>query len=247
MEKDINEIIDLYTEGKLTGKELDDFLQTVETNSELAMEVGLHQQISRILKNDAAFELREKLQSIHEANKLKAGHRVLKLRFYKVAAGIAALIGIGILMVFVLRAPLNKRIYSQYYKIYDASYATRSVSVSADKFKKAMENYTAGNYKDSWILLKNITDNDKTDMGSFFFRGICAMETDNFDDAITSFNAVIADRRSLYVEQSEWYYALCLLKKDDMISARIQFRKISDGEGFYKDKAKEILSDLGNN
>jgi ethanolamine utilization protein EutP (predicted NTPase) len=61
-----------------------------------------------------------------------------------------------------------------------------------------------------------------------------------------SFNAIIADKRSLYVEQSEWYYALCLLKKDNIVAARSALQKISMDNGFYKTSAEEILNKLGN-
>ena len=253
--KDKKDLTDLYISGELSGQELEDFIKSMNSDSELASDVQLEQEIYNALKDKDTIELLEKLNVIHEENKKQrstgkvkksADTSIFYLNWYKAAAGIALLIGISIILFYLLRPSLNERLYSEFYKVYDESFVVRSGNVTEDKFIIAAGKYSNGEYNVAWNMMKQITTDDNNNMQAFFFRGISAMETENINDALFSLKAILNDNKSLYVESAEWYLALCYLKQNDIEKAKSQFEKIALGSGYYKAEAKKILGKLKN-
>ena len=73
------------------------------------------------------------------------------------------------------------------------------------------------------------------------------MEIEEYNNAGISFNKVISQNDNLYIEQAEWYLGMVYLFTNEKEKARIQFRKIKNGEGYYRDEAAKILRKLKRN
>ena len=81
-------------------------------------------------------------------------------------------------------------------------------------------------------------------MAAYLYAGISLMETNNFSEAKKSFQTIINNNDIYYIQQAEWYLGLCYLKAGKTKKAKKQFRKIVSCQGFYENKAKEILNKL---
>jgi hypothetical protein len=250
------ELIERYIEGELQGEELEKLENRIKSDPEFASEVKLHRELDEFLRNKFDYiQKREQLEHIYEEVILKkrksdiqtvepAKTSSLKW-YYKVAAGIALLIGIAAILFFTLRPPKNERLYAQYFKVYDASEIVRGdVQPGESPFKTAMDAYTKKDFETSYKLLDEVCSIDKENSEAFFFKGISAMKIEKFDTAVTSFKVVLSST-SLYIDAAEWYIALCYLGKNDISNAKKVFQHIIiNPNNFYKDKACSLLKDI---
>lgn len=246
------ENIERYINGEMKGDELSSFEKEIKENKELAEDVKLHIDIEKFLRNKELFEFREMIDEVHQevigdVNEINEKRWVLKIlysRWQYAAAVLLLLISISAVLFFTLRPSLNERLYSQYFKSYNKTNYYRSANESsATDLTIALNEYSNQNYEKSWILLKEISDRDKTD-AAFFFRGMSAMETNKLDDAILSLKKVMSNDSSLYIDQATWYLALCYLKNDDRVNARIYLKKVIDNNYNHKGDAEEILGKI---
>lgn len=247
------ETIEEYLDGALTGKELEEFEQTLKTDKSFAAEVRLYREINETLKETEILDLHEqldtvyeklskegKLESVNPGKEKKPLIRRIKW-YYSAAAGVALLTGIAALLYFMLRMPLNERLYSENFGIY--SFAERSDAPdAATKFDQALALYNSENYEEAWAAAKEVNSSSRSYITALFIQGISAMKINKHDDAVIAFDKIIKDNSTRYVERSEWYLALCYLKKEDMAKANALFKKIAEGNGFFRNKAKEILN-----
>ena len=89
---DLNKL-ELYTEGKLTGKELEDFQNRLQSDTALQQELKSYKAAVESLKIQGRAEIRNKLRAIHQDTVNKQGRTFYPL-WFKVAA---VIIGIMIL------------------------------------------------------------------------------------------------------------------------------------------------------
>jgi pentatricopeptide repeat protein len=55
---------------------------------------------------------------------------------------------------------------------------------------------------------------------------------------------VIDDKNNLYIDQAQWYLALCYLNTNETDKAKQLFKLIVKEGGIYKDDAKKIIRGL---
>ena len=94
-----------------------------------------------------------------------------------------------------------------------------------------------GKYKEALALFSKADHN----MTVKFYSGISYLEVNELEDAEASFQAVIDNKDNLFIEQAEWYLALCYLKMNMNKDAKILFTEIANSDGFFNNKAQEIL------
>ena len=253
-----NEQIDKFNSGEMTGAELEEFIKKMKKNSDLASQVKLNKEIDEFLKNHIEeIELREQLDQIHKEVILdKTNTSIIpmhnrnlfwRINRHKIAAGITLLIGIAALTVFTIRPPKNERLYAKYFSITEYFTTVRGAGnpVKEDEFANAMDVFNNGNYDTSFKLFSEVCISEPNNMKAFFYKGILAMENENFDEAIHSFNIIINDNKSMYVELAEWNLALSYLGKNDIPNTKIVLNKfIQNPDNFNKDKATTILKEI---
>jgi hypothetical protein len=248
------DLISRYLEGEMNEQERLAFEKKIKDNPELAKEIKLHRDIDDTIKDTKLLDFYEQLESIHkklkkegaleETHDEKENHnRRLYLRWYNIAAAIIILLVISTVLYFTLRPPLNERLYSQFFKPYNGSYIVRSAATQ-DKYSKASDTYDSANYEKSWNMFNELIKVDTLKINAMFFKGISAMEINKYDDAINSFNFIIKDNSTLFVNQAEWYLALCYLKNNDMPNAKKLFGEIAESNASHKSDAKRILKKL---
>ena len=252
------ELIDKFNSDEMTGVELEEFIKKMEEDPDLASEVKLSKEIDDFLKNHIEeIELREQLDQIHNEVILgKKNYPIIpvhnrnlfwRINRYKIAAGITLLIGITALTIFTIRPSKNERLYAKYFDISEYSTTVRGVDSSAkeDKFETAMGAFNSGNYDSSFKLFNEVCISEPDNMGAFFYKGILAMENENFEEAIHVFNIIINDKKSMYVELAEWNLALSYLGKNDIPNTKIILEQFTQNpDNFKKDQAATILKEI---
>lgn len=110
------------------------------------------------------------------------------------------------------------------------------------KEKAAATAYDARDYDIAIVHYRELLKEKPGDPKYTLMMGIALMSYEQYDDAITLFNAYVPAGVT-YDEDIEWYLALAHLKKGQFNSARSLFEKLAARNGsYYKINALEILA-----
>lgn len=249
--KKTNEI-DRYLHRELNEEELAAFEAEMENNADLVTEVNLYQDIDAAVQESDVMTLRARLESINkdmidEKRKersfaAKIPHR--KLIAVSVAASLILLLGISGVLQNNLYSPAD--LYSEYYSTYPATGISRSGTGTDNEISKALVQFNQKNYGESLSILRTVLDQDAGNPVGNFYSGMAYQETGQYEKAIDSYQHVIKTGNNLFVDQAEWYSALCYLQNDDRKNAIRQFKRVAKNKTFYSKKALAILRKLKN-
>ena len=247
------QIID-YLDGKLSGKELENFLLKIETDSELKELVYLHKEVDTVLADKAALNYYEKLEKgymnymqseeILNPTTIQRNYSRFRLNpLYKYAAVGLLLIGIGMTFILVKRKQYSpSQLYSMYYQPYDTDITIRSSSVSNSKILEGITLYQKGQYEKANEIFVKIIAEDNESMEACFYQSLSLIELERYDEAIKSLQVILESDNSAYTSHADWYLSLCYLKlnKTDQAISILQVLRDSTSH-YYSIKAKEML------
>ena len=76
---------------------------------------------------------------------------------------------------------------------------------------------------------------------AILYSGFCNMELGKYIIAENQFKSIIIDDDNLLIDQAEWNLGMCYLKSNKLDLALEIFTKISKPDGYYRNKATQIL------
>jgi len=208
--------------------------------------MDLFKEVDQVLADSEVLDLRSQLNTLHEPVLQEISRSTGKTRkhvagYAAAAAGIAILIGIGVLGIL----KNTDHIIKKYYHPYTMTMTTRSADMDIDfVLREALMRYDNQEYREAVILFERVLNSDPEMISASLYAGISYFEIKEYSHAENSFNKVIEHNDNLYIEQAEWYMGFCYLMTDRKEKAIKQFAKIIDGQGYYSDKAKSILRRL---
>ena len=244
---DFSYFIERYNAGEMSESEKQWFLKELEGNEKLRNEVNLRKRTDEILKNQNVMSLRNKLSEIENRRKevknpVKDSKKTVFIRYAAVFAG---LILIGSIAMFSGKNLNSEKIMKHYYKIYEPPTSQRSAEsgTNAD-FTLALEFYNTHDYEKAAVLFNKVLENKPNDMQTVLLKGVANFEEKKYPEAKQSFVKVIDDKDNLYIDQAQWYLALCYLNTYETEKAKQLFKIIVNGDGIYKSDAKKIIRGL---
>ncbi len=239
----INQIDD-YLQGLLIDDNLVQFEDELNDNQSLRNELNLQSEINDAIQEDDIMDLRASLGDIvKEEAKSNKQFRIIsgnKAKLIGAAASVAAVVSIGA-FTFNQKPSNFDEIYSNNYKPYDATGFVRSATTSMDVAALGVDLYNQQNYKNAIEKFKTVLDENKMHPMCNFYSGLSCQQLENYESAITFYSFVIQEKDNLYVEQAEWYMALCLLKTEEKIKGVKLINDIAESNSYYKQNAKELL------
>jgi len=246
------EEIDRYVNMELDEDEQSSFETELTNNPDLVAELELYNEIDTALVEKDVMDLRDKLDRISkEIIKEKRKERSFIARIPKsriAAASIAASLILLISITTLLsrnKSSNEKELYSQYFRPYEATGIFRSNNCDLDsKISLALHKYNAAEYNQAVELFEQVLQTDATNPVGNFYQGMAYQELGKYDYAITAYNQVIKAKNNLFIEQAEWYSALCYLQNDNRRKAYKQFQRIAENNSYYSEKASAILRKL---
>ncbi len=243
---DFSSFIEKYIAGEMSNTEKRWFEKELEGNAKLRNEVELRRTTDKILMNRDIMSLRSKLSEIEKSRSERRRFTISKVpAFYRYAAVVTMLLVIGTLSYQPWADMSNEQIITKYYRSYEPPAAQRSVGTETNMlFTKALELYNTQNYEQAAILFSRVIENNPKDMQSMLMNGVANFENSKYPEAKASFNQVIDDNNNLFIDQAEWYLALCYIKTGETEKARAQLITIKKGEGIYMKNARKILRKL---
>jgi tetratricopeptide (TPR) repeat protein len=134
---------------------------------------------------------------------------------------------------------------NRYYKAYEPPTSQRSAKSGADAdFTLALEFYNTHDYNKAAELFSKVLESKPNDMQTVLLKGVSNFEEKKYPEAKQSFGKVIDDKNNLYIDQAEWYLALCYINTNERDKAERLLTIISKEDGIYKNDAKKIIRKL---
>lgn len=242
---DFSHYIERFIAREMSETEKQWFEKEIDGNEALRNEVNLRKRTDEILKNQDVISLRNKLTAI-EKNRSKVSVDKFKIPVYiRYAAVIAALALIGSLTFFPGKSLSSEEIMNRYYKAYEPPTSQRSANSGTDAdFTLALQCYNTHDYNKAAILFSKVLESRPNDMQTVLLKGVSNFEEKKYPEAKQSFGKVIDDKNNLYIDQAEWYLALCYINTNERDKAVRLLTIISKEDGIYKNDAKKIIRKL---
>lgn len=244
-----------YLDGKLSGKELDVFLQEVKNNPELSELLSLHKEVDAAIKDKDAQRMREKLDKAyidfiasenasHKQKKTATG--IIRLKKYIKYAAVIALLFSGTMYLIITRNKLSpNQLYSIYYQPYETDIAIRSTDLEKSKILEGVYLYQQGNYNEANKNFSEVVKSNPNCMEAYFYKAMSLMELQKYEEVAHSLHIILENDQSAYTTHADWYLGLCYLKMNKKNKAIRIFSIISDSTAhYYSVKAQELLEKI---
>ena len=243
-----SEQIENYIDGNLQGLELIDFEQELSVNSGLKEEILFRNELNKALKETDIMKLRQKLGDINEESKereLKSLISDNKLKFIRFLLNSVAIfiLAAGIFVTANYLGNTPEVLYKNYYQSPVVG-PVRSTSVEYDLMQEANSFYSRGDYQNAIPKYQEVLGMNSNDFVARFYLGSSFQITNKYHKAITQFSRVIEHGDNEFIEEAEWYRALCYLKLEDKKNARKELLAIKNKQGYYEKNAGKILKKL---
>jgi thioredoxin-like negative regulator of GroEL len=94
------------------------------------------------------------------------------------------------------------------------------------------------------MLFTKVLESRPNDMQTVLLQGVSNFEEKKYPEAKQSFGRVIDDKNNLYIDQAQWYLALCYINTNEKEKAQRLLTLISKEGGIYRNDAKKIIRKL---
>jgi len=111
-----------------------------------------------------------------------------------------------------------------------------------DFLDKGLFKYKNEKYSEAIIIFDEILKQYPNDINALFYNGLSFYKLKKYDKAIKYFDLVINDKINIFDQEAEWNKALCLLETNKAEGEKL-LQKIADDEGFYSQKAMNLLNE----
>lgn len=235
--------IEEYLDGQLSSGDSQEFKLLLDTNPDLELELSFRKELNEALRDKTFLEFRkmvnERTQSKGSTSTTFSIKKDILRTWHLAAASFALILVVGGLWYILSNKPYStERLVSKYYKPAGPILQFRSVEFNADDALKEAFGFYKQNDFNNALKYFNSLENQIT---AKFYSGICYIELEQFQKAISSFEYVINDKDNLFVEQADWYLGLIYLMNNQKNQAVDQFKKISNSDSYYSNQAEEIL------
>lgn len=237
--------IEEFISGALEGAKLEEFRSELNENKDLKAEVVFRRNVEKAVGEKDVLSLRNKLHAVQhevknkEIKSLIPETNVQQMNWWR--AGVAVVI---VLFAFAGLVRDNfgnmDRNYEKYYEQPEWA-PQRSVTADLSVLQQANGYFVSGEYEMALGLYnKAIAENDDKFVFQFY-KAASLQNLERFGEAIPEYSKVIEHGDNIFVEEAEWYKALCYLKLEQKESAQKQLTAIVNKNGYYASDAKAIL------
>ena len=110
-----------------------------------------------------------------------------------------------------------------------------------DVIKEAMLHFKNQNYNVCIKSLNTVAQFTGNDINCRFYYGMCNFYKKNYTEALKNLEDCISNPNNSFLQEAEYYKALCLSELGNKAKAQELFKRIAEDGGFYAEKAKRFL------
>jgi tetratricopeptide (TPR) repeat protein len=239
------EQIEDYVNGELEGEELKLFIAELNENSGLRAEVALRENVDMAIGEKDIFSLRNGLTQAKQDAESKE-IRSLIPETTRISQSQWWRAGVAVAVILVAFAGLLGRNMNFSHTIDDYFHAPqwapqRSVSSDMGILQEANTFFVNGEY-DKALVLYDKAINDKDEKFVFqFYKASTLQNLEKYEEAIPEYADVISHGDNMFVEEAEWFRALCYFKLGETVEAKNQLMAIINRNGYFARDARAVL------
>jgi hypothetical protein len=160
------------------------------------------------------------------------------------AACVTILLAFPLIKHFTTSKPGNLHdVYASFYNPYPADLLKREKTyITDDQYTKGLNEYLNSNYGSALSYFNEAESGNVINKAIFLLKGICLMETGDFQNAILSFRNLYGDPD--LNDYGQWYTGLCYIGLNMPDKARELFKELSGREGYYRKMSGKVLKSL---
>jgi TolA-binding protein len=240
---DYSYFIEKYNAGEMDQAEKTWFEKELLTDKSLQKEVMLRKKTDKILERQDIISLRNKLASIEKMRTFEKKRNVKwQTPRFRYAAVIAGLVLIGSLLFVRYNKQSSDQVFRNNYIPYEIQDNSRSAEAT---YNEAVGYYKNGEFSKALEAFESYLENNPGSTKTLFYSGVTNLELRNYERAETSFIKVIDNKPNLYIEDANYYLAMCYIKTKKIILAKTQLKTIINSESKkYKTLAESALRKL---
>jgi tetratricopeptide (TPR) repeat protein len=253
--------IDRFLLGEMEAKEMASFKKELETDSELAAELKLQEDIFRALTEKDVIGFEQVLAEIQQEKNWK-GRRVVSFfqisSFSKAIAIAAALIFLVVVGYFIFHPlfdpPLPQELFAEYFVVPEAedilppSGSNRSamqdeesISQGLTEWDTAQSFFRKKEYRAALTLMEKVRPSSFQDSVEYFFQlGVLLLIDGRAEESLESFAQV----KNGQPEALKWYQAMALLRVGKGEEARNYLYELARYQNPWQEKAIALLQKL---
>ncbi len=237
--------IEEFINDELEGKELNTFLAELNENSDLKSEVALRKNVDSSIGEKDIFKLRDSLEQIkldlesREIRSIVPDSNIRYATWWRAGVAVAVIL-IASAGFFSNQIGNGGRSYEEYFNAPQWA-PQRAVASDLNILQKANNFFVDGEYEKA-ILLYDQAIKEKDEKFVFqFYKASTLQNLGKYEEAIPEYTQVVNHGDNIFVEEAEWYKALCFIKLGNKEEARTQLLAIINRNGFYAVDAKAVL------
>lgn len=232
-----------YSEKKISGSHYEEIAEHINQCSLCSEAIEGMRSIQK------KHTIKPVVRSLNQEIRARAKQSHVKKQNWKIYYAMAAslLLASSLLIYLFSQNPMEKDIFSKYFKPYPNTIPIIRGEESVDQLKLAMIEYEFENYTETVLILDKLLKNDPDNSTALFYSGISNLYLDKTTQAIKQLKRVVGSSESDFKIQAAWYLGLAYLKNRDAENAREVFNKIISEDHWYKQQSIEILELLNEN
>jgi tetratricopeptide (TPR) repeat protein len=248
--RDLREIED-YVDALLPGEELDGFSTEMEENDDLKSAVILEKELRTAIREKGVMELRDNLRKVSVDVYTREEKSFLPLhkanRKFKKAGTVAAVLVLatGLSFYFQYQGETREEFLGKYLKPPQSVSSFRSAESSANQeLETAFRFYNQVDYHSALQHFGNVLELEPSHQAAHFYSGASYQGLTRYNQAIHEYNMVLNHNDNIFVDQAEWYRALCYVRLGEMESAYTSLEAIETKNGYFARDARRLLKKL---
>ena len=234
----MEDLINKYFEKTLTERELVEFNEKLETDTEFKAEFEFQKSVQSAIRSKERAEIKNLVASF-EKPKQQSG-------WWKyAAAAVVVIIGGWVVFQQFLSKPNTSELYLSYYQIYPNVIAPNVRGESQENLKtKAFTAYDSGDYEMATQLFGELKTQIREDY-AVFYEGVSYLEINKPEKTIALFaNKKFSNSNAQFEDYRKWYLALAYLKTDKTEQAVEILKGLSITENPQKEQALKLLDEM---
>ena len=213
-------IIQEYLDGNISGEDLQEFEQRMESDPEFRSEVESLQKVEKelgilgaesFINKVSQWESEYQEQESEDSTPVRSMDSPFKT-YYAIAASLVLAVAAGYFLFFGSPAS-PESVYQEYYSPYEDMILERGDNTIQEQLLNGMKAYNEGRYSEATNYFSPYLEANPEDYRVWFYQGISQAETDMLEAALSSFEKAAND--SMFRQQAQWYSALTWLKSGD--------------------------------
>ncbi|WP_321372969.1 tetratricopeptide repeat protein [uncultured Draconibacterium sp.] len=242
--------IEDFIDGILEDESLlEEFSAELKENTDLMAEVNLRENINGAVAEVDIMALRQKLKDARSESEKKEVKSIVMPRFeigstkFWRSSVAVVLVLVGLLGAMKMNTNTLDNTYDKYFE--STTWASeRSVSNTVDIIQQAKVHFQKNEFQEVIDLLNVATVNPDEKFVTQFYKGLSYQNINEYPKAVTAYSDVIDHANNMFIEEAEWYKALCYLKMDKKAEAKKELLAVIDRKGHFEKDAKAVLRKL---